>query len=129
MDAKSVITTPSGGKSVSGPGAWEIRGLAWSGRGKIAKVEVSTDNGQSWHLASLNEPVLSKAFTRFRYLWNWDGDETVIVSRAIDETGYVQPSREELLSWGRPPNTYYHNNSQIRWKVSPDGSVTSGDAA
>lgn len=129
MDAKSIITTPSGGQTVSGPGAWEIRGLAWSGRGKIAKVEVSTDNGQTWHLASLDGPVLSQAFTRFRYLWNWDGNERIIMSRAIDETGYIQPTREELLSWGRPPITYYHTNAIFAWKVAPDGAVTSGNVA
>ena len=128
MYAKSIITTPSGGQSVSGPGTWEIRGLAWSGRGKIARVEISTDNGQTWHLASLDGPILPQAFTRFRYPWNWDGSEAVIMSRAIDETGYVQPSRDELMSWGRPPITYYHTNAMFRWKILPDGSVTSGDA-
>lgn len=129
MDAKSLITWPSGGRKLVQLGLWEIRGLAWSGRGTIERVEVSTDNGQSWHIATLDQPVLPKAFTRFRHLWNWDGGEAMLMSRAIDSTGYVQPTREELLAWGRSQLTYYHVNAIARWKVANDGSVTSGDVA
>jgi sulfane dehydrogenase subunit SoxC len=129
MDTKSVITWPSGGQSIPAPGLWEIRGLAWSGRSPIEKVEVSTDGEQSWNLASLQQPVLPKAFTRFRYLWNWDGQETMIVSRASDRSGYVQPTREELLEWRGEPVTYYHLNEMFPWKVARDGSVTNGDVA
>jgi sulfane dehydrogenase subunit SoxC len=128
MDAKSVITWPSGGQTIPAEGFWEITGLAWSGRGPIERVEVSTDNGQSWNLASLDQPVLPKAFTRFRYSWNWDGSEAMLMSRAIDSTGYVQPTREELLAWGRTQLTYYHLNAIARWQVAADGTVTSGDA-
>ena len=127
MDAKSIITSPSGGQSVAEPGIHEISGLAWSGRGPIDRVEVSTDGGQSWSLAKLDGPVLDKAFTRFRYLWDWNGEETVIVSRAVDSTGYVQPTRTEMLEQHGSLSTFYHNNSQFRWRVNPDGSVTSGD--
>lgn len=129
MDAKSLITWPSGGRKIGQPGLWEISGLAWSGRGTIARVEVSTDNGQTWHVATLDQPVLPKAFTRFRHLWNWDGGEAMLMSRAVDSTGYVQPTREELLVWGRSQLTYYHVNAIVRWQVASDGTVTSGDIA
>ena len=127
LDAKSIITSPSGGQSISEPGIREITGLAWSGRGPIDRVEVSTDGGESWSLAKLDQPVLDKAFTRFRYLWDWNGEETVIVSRAVDTTGYVQPTRTEMLEQHGSLSTFYHNNSQFRWRVNADGSVTSGD--
>ncbi len=123
MDAKSFITYPSGGQKMSGAGAYEVTGLAWSGRGKIAKVEVSFDAGKTWQAATLQEPVHSKAFTRFRLPWKWDGAEATIVSRAIDETGYVQPTRDELIA-SRGKNSAYHNNAIKPWKIKADGSVT-----
>ena len=129
MDAKSIITWPSGGQTISEPGLWEIIGIAWTGRGTIDKVEVSTDNGKTWGLANLDQPVLPKAFTRFRYLWHWDGNETKIVSRATDSTGYVQPTREELIAWHGSTATFYHSNESFRWKVSSNGQITGGDVA
>ena len=122
MEAKSVITSPSGGQDVQ-KGFAEIRGLAWSGRGRIVKVEVSTDGGRRWSPASLQEPVLPMCHTRFRFPWRWDGHETILQSRCIDETGYVQPSRQALLSI-RGVNSYYHYNAIQSWKVARDGSVT-----
>ncbi|HEY7036087.1 MAG TPA: sulfite dehydrogenase, partial [Thermomicrobiales bacterium] len=92
MEAKSVITAPSGGQRLPGPGFVEITGLAWSGRGKVARVEVSTDGGASWAPAALQEPVLPMAWTRFRFPWHWDGAPARLQSRAVDETGYVQPT-------------------------------------
>ena len=123
MEAKSVITRPSGGQSLAGPGFHEISGLAWSGRGLIERVEVSTDNGSTWQDAELQEPRHPIAFTRFRLPWTWDGSETVIYSRATDETGYVQPTEEALLAV-RGPNSDYHNNCTKAWKIGGDGSVT-----
>jgi len=123
METKSFITSPSGGQKVDGAGFVEITGLAWSGRGKIAKVEVSADGGQTWQVATLQEPVFSRAFTRFRLPWQWDGKEAAIVSRATDETGYVQPGREELGAL-RGKNSNYHNNATKPWKIAVDGSVT-----
>ncbi len=123
MDAKSVITYPSGGHKLTGPGAYEISGLAWSGRGKITKVEISVDGGTVWQPAQLQDPVLSKAFTRFRLPWKWDGKETTIVSRSTDESGYLQPSREELVAV-RGMNSNYHCNVWKPWKLNADGSVT-----
>src|SRR5262249_47839591 len=97
VEAKSVITHPSGGQKLEGAGFREIGGLAWSGRGRIEKVEVSTDGGKTWQAAQLNEPRLPKAFTMFRLPWKWDGAEAELMSRCTDETGYVQPTLEELI--------------------------------
>ena len=124
MDAKSVITHPSGGRKLSGPGFYEIRGLAWTGRGRIEKVDVSTDGGITWKAAQLQEPRLAMAFTRFRMAWEWDGSEVQIMSRATDETGYVQPSREELTE-ARGLNSNYHYNGTKIWRVGADGEVHS----
>jgi sulfane dehydrogenase subunit SoxC len=98
MEAKSVITRPGGGQALSGPGFYEITGLAWSGRGKITRVEVSSDGGTTWNVATLAEPVLPKAFTRFTSPWRWDGRPTTLRSRGVDETGYIQPTRDELIA-------------------------------
>jgi sulfane dehydrogenase subunit SoxC len=122
MDAKSVITRPSGGQKLAGPGFYEIRGLAWSGRGRIRKVDVSTDGGKTWKDAQLQDPVLPKAFTPFRLAWNWDGKESVLVCRCTDDTGYVQPDREELVA-SRGMNSSYHCNVRKAWRVNADGSV------
>jgi sulfane dehydrogenase subunit SoxC len=123
MDAKSLITYPSGGHKLSGPGFYEVTGLAWTGRGKIRRVEVSTDGGEAWKDAALQEPVLEKAFTRFRYPWTWDGKETQLLARATDSSGYVQPTRDALVAV-RGLNSQYHCNAIKPWKVAADGSVT-----
>jgi len=123
MDAKSIITFPAFPAALSGPGWWEIKGLAWSGRGRIARVDLSTDGGASWTAAELQEPVLPKCHTRFRHPWRWDGREAVLMSRAIDETGYVQPRLEDLRAV-RGPGTYYHFNNVRAWRVRPDGRVS-----
>ncbi|MEZ5362799.1 MAG: sulfite dehydrogenase [Bryobacterales bacterium] len=123
MEAKSVITYPSGGQSLSGPGFYEVRGLAWSGRGRIEKVEISTDGGETWQAAEVQEPRLPKAFTRFRMPWRWEGGEVALIARAIDDTGYIQPTVEELIAV-RGKHSDYHNNGQKLWKVGADGKVT-----
>jgi sulfane dehydrogenase subunit SoxC len=122
MDAKSVITSPSGGQRLPGPGFHEIRGLAWSGRGLVRRVEVSADGGKTWRNAKLQEPVLRLAHARFRLDWRWDGREAVLQSRCTDETGYVQPTLTELAKV-RGLNSFYHNNAIQGWKVAADGSV------
>jgi sulfane dehydrogenase subunit SoxC len=121
MEAKSVITYPSGRQRIH-PGIHEISGLAWSGRGRVTKVEVSSDGGRTWQEARLQEPVLPKCHTRFRLPWRWNGQEAVLQSRCIDESGYVQPSREELVKV-RGTNSIYHYNAIQSWKVEQDGSV------
>lgn len=122
MEARSVITKPSGGQSMQGPGFYEITGLAWTGSGKIARVEVSTDGGKSWAGAQLQQPVLDKALVRFLYPWNWDGRDAVLQSRCTDETGYTQPTRDELIAT-RGPHSGYHYNAIKSWYVRADGSV------
>lgn len=121
MEAKSIITFPAYPAKVE-KGWIEIRGIAWSGRGKIAKVEVSTDVGKSWHAAELQTPILDKAHTTFRYLWNWNGQTTEIMSRAIDETGYVQPFFKDLVAV-RGDVTGYHFNPVTKWVVHNNGDV------
>lgn len=125
MDAKSVITFPSFPMALPDKGWWEIKGLAWSGRGRIVRVDVSADRGATWMPAQLQEPVLPLATTRFRALWNWDGAETVLMSRAIDDTGYVQPTVQQFVA-ARGERTNYHSNHQRAWKVAADGRVTYG---
>jgi sulfane dehydrogenase subunit SoxC len=123
MEAKSVITFPSGGQHIPGPGFWEITGLAWSGRGRIARVDVSTDGGQTWTQATLQEPVLPISLTRFRFPWTWDGQPARLQSRAVDETGYVQPTLAQLVE-ARGVNSFYHFNGITTWDVAADGEVT-----
>src|SRR5690606_12711040 len=113
MDARSIITYPSYPARVE-KGWIELRGIAWSGRGKVVRVEVSTDAGKSWQIARLQEPVLDKAITAFRHLWQWDGNPTEIMSRAVDETGYVQPFLKQLLA-ARGGNSGYHFNPVTAW--------------
>lgn len=124
MDARSIVTFPAYPVTLE-PGWVEIRGLAWTGRGRITQVEVSTDAGQSWAPAELQAPVLSKAHTRFRHLWKWDGKPTSILSRAYDETGYLQPTRAQLdAARGVPKGPFaYHYNSITGWRVESDGAV------
>jgi sulfane dehydrogenase subunit SoxC len=125
MDAKSIITFPAYPVRLPDRGWWEIRGLAWSGRGSITTVEVSTDGGRRWAPAELQQPVLPKCHTRFRYLWNWSGAESTLLSRAVDETGYVQPTLAQLRA-ARGAGTYYHFNHIRAWRVQADGAVVFG---
>ncbi|WP_090155737.1 sulfite dehydrogenase [Dyadobacter soli] len=121
MDARSIITYPSYPAKVE-KGWIEIRGIAWSGRGKVSRVEVSTDAGKTWQIARLQEPVLDKAITAFRHLWHWDGTPTEIMSRTVDETGYVQPFLKQLLN-ARGGNMGYHFNPVTTWYLQGDGAV------
>lgn len=122
MDAKSIITFPAFPYRLPQKGWWEITGLAWSGRGRIVRVEVSTDGGRNWRRAVLQSPVLPKCQTRFNFLWNWNGKPATLMSRATDETGYVQPERELFLR-KRGAGTFYHANQIRAWKVQKDGRV------
>ncbi|GJD54288.1 sulfite dehydrogenase [Methylobacterium dankookense] len=124
MEAKSIITRPSGTQRIA-RGFNEITGIAWSGRGRIAQVEVSVDDGQSWTVAQLQAPVLTRALTRFRLPWTWEGAPTTILSRATDETGYVQPHFAELTAV-RGVKSFYHNNAIIPWRITASGEVTNG---
>ena len=125
MEVKSVITRPSGGDTLRGGGAYEITGLAWSGRGAIARVDVTTDGGATWMRAELEAPPLPFAHARFRYPWIWNGKEARIASRAVDDTGAVQPSLPDLIA-ARGEHSGYHNNAIQPWHVAADGRVTNG---
>lgn len=122
LGVKSVITQPSGGMTMQGPGLYELSGLAWSGAGRVTKVEVSADSGATWQDAMLQMPVLSKSLTRFRMPWNWNGAQALLQSRATDEKGNVQESRAAWSALYSPANRY-HNTMIQTWAVNADGSV------
>jgi sulfane dehydrogenase subunit SoxC len=123
QECKSVITSPSGGQTLLDKGFYNVSGLAWSGRGKVKRVDVSFDGGRNWRTARLEGPVLSKCLTRFNIDWVWDGSATVLQSRAIDETGYVQPRIDQLRAV-RGTRSIYHNNAIQSWKVAETGEVS-----
>ena len=122
MDARSIITAPTYPKRIT-PGWVEIQGIAWTGHGRVARVEVSIDGGRSWQAAALQQPVLPKCHTRFRHLWQWSGGEATLMSRAVDERGYVQPTRAELLATRGPGTQGYHLNPITGWVVRADGTI------
>ena len=122
QECKSVVTTPSGGQVLLDRGFYNITGLAWSGRGKVRRVDVSVDGGRNWRSARLETPVLSKCLTRFNLDWVWDGKPAIIQSRASDETGYVQPSYTQSRAV-RGTRSIYHNNSIQSWLVQENGEV------
>jgi sulfane dehydrogenase subunit SoxC len=131
QEVKSFITQPSPGLALKEPGFYEISGVAYSGNGRISKVMVSADGGESWAQAMLQEPVHSKAFTRFRMPWRWDGGPAVLQSRAWDEAGYVQPTRAQILaargeSQRVLPITAFagqHYNGPTSWAIARNGEV------
>ena len=123
QEAKSVITTPSGGQTLLDKGFYNVSGLAWSGRGKIKQVDVSFDGGINWQTARLEGPIQNKALTRFNTNWVWDGSPAILQSRAIDETGFVQPSYGQLRAV-RGTKSIYHNNAIQSWKVVESGEVS-----
>lgn len=122
QEAKSVITSPSGGQKLMSKGYYCITGLAWSGRGSVKKVEVSVDGGRNWREARIEGPVLPKMITRFNFDWVWDGSETLLQSRVTDSTGYIQPQRAELVAV-RGRRSIYHNNAIQTWRVNQSGEV------
>jgi len=124
MEAKSVITFPSAGHKLKERGFYEISGLAWSGSGRISRVHVSIDGGRNWREAQIQEPILSRAAVRFSLPWRWEGGEAILQSRVIDETGYVQPTRQQIISVRGTGPWFYHNNAIQSWKVSPSGEIT-----
>lgn len=123
QEAKSVITTPSGGQTLLDHGFYNVSGLAWSGRGKIKQVDVSFDGGINWQTARLEGPIHNKALTRFNINWVWDGKPAILQSRAMDETGYVQPTYGQLRKV-RGTKSIYHNNAIQSWKIIESGEVS-----
>ena len=125
MAVTSVLTPPSGLMRLTSKGFYEISGFAWSGNGKIRRVEVSTDGGKSWFEAVLQEPVMDKSLVRFRYPWIWDGAPAMLMSRAVDSSGDIQPTMDALLK-SKGPNIFYHNNAIQPWKVAANGEISNG---
>jgi sulfane dehydrogenase subunit SoxC len=125
---KSVITSPSGGQQLPGAGFYEVRGLAWSGGGRVSRVEVSTDGGDSWFDADIRGTPQRMAHTAFSFNWTWDGSECVLLSRCTDEIGQVQPTRDQVREfWGVAPGEPFsvkgQDNSIQPWRIERDGSV------
>ncbi len=129
MECKSVITKPSGGMILKhGPGPYEIEGFAWSGNGTIKHVDITTDGGKTWQEARLEEPVLDRCLTRFRYLWNWDGGPAKIASRAVDSTGYVQPTVADIDKVRALTGFVQHHNAIFPWSIAASGEVANAIA-
>uniref|UniRef100_Q07M25 Sulfur dehydrogenase subunit SoxC n=1 Tax=Rhodopseudomonas palustris (strain BisA53) TaxID=316055 RepID=Q07M25_RHOP5 len=122
MDAKSVVTNPSPQAPLKHKGRNVLTGVAWSGRGHIKRVDVSIDGGRNWQAARLDGPVLDRSMARFYVDFDWNGQEMMVQSRAMDSTGYVQPSKDELRKV-RGVNSIYHNNGIQTWLVRPDGET------
>jgi sulfane dehydrogenase subunit SoxC len=122
QECKSVITTPSGGQVLLDKGFYNVTGLAWSGKGKIKRVDVSVDGGRNWRSARLEGLVMPKALTRFNIDWSWDGKPALLQSRAMDETGFVQPTYQQLRAV-RGTRSIYHNNAIQTWLVQENGEV------
>lgn len=122
MGVKSIITSPSPGLELGEQGVYQVSGLAWSGAGRIRRVEVSADGGRSWAEAALDEHVMPKCLTRFRIPWRWEGGTATLVSRATDDTGAVQPTRAAVLE-GRASNSFYHYNGLQAWRVAESGEL------
>ncbi len=123
MDAKSVITSPSPQAPIThGGGPLVITGLAWSGHGAITRVDVSKDGGKTWETARLAKPGEKMALTRFYLDTEWNGEDMLLQSRAMDETGYVQPTKAQLREV-RGENSIYHNNCIQTWHVKPNGEA------
>jgi sulfane dehydrogenase subunit SoxC len=99
-----------------------ISGIAWSGRGAVKRVDVSMDGGRNWLAARLDGPVLPKALTRFYVDFQWNGEDLLLQSRAQDDTGYVQPTKDELRAV-RGTNSIYHNNGIQTWLVRASGET------
>jgi len=123
MDAKSIITNPSPQAPIAhGKGPLVISGLAWSGRGTIDRVDVTVDGGKNWRTARLDGPSLDKSLHRFYMDIDWDGSPLLLQSRAIDSTGYIQPTKDALRAV-RGENSIYHNNGIQTWHVASNGTV------
>lgn len=122
MDAKSVVTTPSPQAPLRHRGRNVLSGFAWSGRGTVKRVDVSMDGGRNWRTARIDGPVLDKSLVRFYVDFDWNGEELMIQSRAMDSTGYVQPTKDELRKV-RGVNSIYHNNGIQTWLVRANGDT------
>ena len=127
QECKSVITSPSGGQILLDKGFHNVTGVAWSGRGRVKRVDVSFDGGRNWKTARLENPDMPKCLRRFNVDWVWDGAPAILQSRALDDTGYVQPKINQLRAV-RGRRSIYHNNAIQSWKVADGGEVSNVQA-
>jgi sulfane dehydrogenase subunit SoxC len=123
MEPKSVILKPSFGMNMQGPGYYEISGLAWSGLGRVRRVDISADGGRTWAEAALSGPVLPKATTRFRLPWMWNGQPVTLMSRTTDEKGTVQKTHAEWAAQYAPRQNFHFSAIQS-WAVDASGKVS-----
>jgi sulfane dehydrogenase subunit SoxC len=128
MECKSVVTRPSGGMTLNGAGYYQIQGFAWSGEGHIDHVDVTLDGGRTWHEAKLDTPVLDRCLTRFTLDWHWDGRPAMIASRAVDSTGYVQPTARAIAEQRAIVGFVQHHNGVFPWRVNEHGEVSNAIA-
>lgn len=126
MEANSVITYPSPDFKMDGPGRYVVKGIAWSGRGKVEHVDVTFDGGRNWQEAKFTSEVLPKAWTRFELEFDWDGSELFLMSRTTDETGYVQPTMPAMRAV-QGTNNVYHRTAMVTWHVHEWGSERQGE--
>jgi sulfane dehydrogenase subunit SoxC len=126
METNSVITYPSPDFKMSGPGRYVAKGIAWSGRGRITHVDISTDGGKNWKEAKFTSVALPKAWTRFELEFDWDGSEIFLMSRATDETGYVQPPMVQMRNVVGT-NNVYHRTAMVTWRVHAWNSNRAGE--
>ena len=123
MDCKSVITNPSGGMKLQGPGQYQLQGFAWSGNGHIKNVDVTVDGGKTWRPAEVERPILDKCLTRFTYRWKWNGQPAKIASRAVDSTDFVQPTVAEIAKGRALVGFVQHHNGIFPWSIDANGEV------
>ncbi len=125
-EVNSVITSPCPEKpwtDLKKGDIVEIEGLAWSGMGTIEGVDISFDGGKNWVEASLKGLVLPKAWTRFSYIYKYEGKPLLLSSRARDDAGHIQPTvKQERAVMG--VESVYHRNGVHTWQVSAKGEVT-----
>jgi sulfane dehydrogenase subunit SoxC len=125
LEVNSIITSPCPEKpwtDLKKGDMIEIEGLAWSGQGKVKLVDITFDGGKTWVEASLKGLVLPKSWTRFSYIYKYEGKPLLLASRAMDEIKNVQPTvNQEKRIMG--VEGVYHRNSICTWEVKENGEV------
>src|SRR5258708_34178974 len=119
MGVKSVIAKPSSTMMLPRTGFYEISGIAWSGAGRIRRVEISADGGATWADAALTGEERPKSLVRFRLPWEWTGQAAVLQSRATHENGRRQPPRPARLA-PLAPDMRFHHSSIVSWSGGED---------
>ncbi len=125
LEVNSIITSPCPEKpwtDLKKGDLVEIEGLAWSGHGTITNVDITFDGGKNWVEANLKGLVLPKSWTRFSYIYKYEGKELLLASRGVDDSDNVQPTvNQEKAVIG--VEGVYHRNSICTWEVKANGEV------